>query len=192
MRLTGIPYDVHAPEPDVSTFRRVQIPEGARGTRETLQEMARLAAEAARDPYFVQEARGIVRGLPPRDQVAEADAILQWVKHGVDYRGDPYEMDWVQSPGWTLYVEGQADCDDGSTLICALDLAIGLGCVLRAARLDSAQPDEFSHVWSLAGVRDGGRALWLAQDFVPTPAVLGQEPPGPWIGEAMDFVVAMP
>ena len=195
--LQGIPNPVSAPRPNPATFRRVKIPKGSRGTTATLKIMADLAREAASDPYFIMEARGIVRGNGSKNYEQDARSIMDFVKTRIDYRPDPQAdgmVDWVQSPGWTLYVDGQGDCDDSSTLLAALDLAAGLGASFRAVRLNRADPSSFSHVYTMAGWRDSrtGRVVWAAQDTVPDP-VLGWEPPAEeQVGPPNDELVGWP
>lgn len=195
--LQGIPNPVSAPRPNPATFRRVKIPKGSRGTTATLKIMADLAREAASDPYFIMEARSIVRGNGSKNYEQDARSIMDYVKRSVDYRPDPIAdgmVDWVQSPGWTLWVDGQGDCDDTTTLVAGLNMAAGLGAMEKAVRLNPQDPSSFSHVYALAGFRDprSGQVVWLAQDTVPDP-VLGWEPgPEEQVGPPNTELVSWP
>jgi hypothetical protein len=194
VKIDGIPSPVSAPAPDRSTWRRVPIPPGVKGTKAELEIIAALAREAVTDPFFVEEARSIVRGVRGRDYQGEAAAILGYVREMTDYRHDPIgvdEVDRISSPGYLLFVDPQGDCDDMVALVCALNLGVGHGCMIRAVRLDPNRED-FSHVYALAGIPGPGGPTWLGQDAV-TSFPLGWEPPREdWVGESLDLVVAFP
>lgn len=192
--IPGIPRPVSGPVADPSTFRRIRIPTGSRGTTETLQVMADLIVEASQNLYFVQCVRGIIRSCASKDYRCEADAILQYVKQNVKYRQDPLLMEWVQSPGWTLFCEGQADCDDSSSLLAAMDLAAGHGAELVAVATERSNPSEYTHVFARVGLRTpGGGVEWLGQDAVPTPARLGWEVPrSMWVMAPNVLTIASP
>ena len=172
--LPGFARPVSGPVPNPDTFRRIKIAEGARGTTQTLEQMAELAVEASQDPYFVQFARGVVRECGGRDHVCEARAILEWAKREITYRHDPALMEYLQSPAWTAFVDGAGDCDDGSSLISAMALSVGLGTMFRAVALNKANPKEFTHVYPMIKIPGRG---WFAADFVPPTVQLGWEPP---------------
>lgn len=192
--IPGIPRPVSGPVADPSTFRRLQISTGARGTTETLRAMADLIVEASQDPYFVQFTRNIVRSCASKDYLCEADALLQYVKQNVTYRQDPLLMEWVQSPGWTMFVERQGDCDDSSSLLAAMDLAAGHGAELVAVATERSNPSEYTHVFTRVGLRTpGGGVEWLGQDAVPTPARLGWEVPrSMWVMAPNVLTIASP
>lgn len=196
VKIDGIPNPVSGIAPNPDTFRRVPVPAGSRGTPETMALMRELAIEAAGDPFFIQHARGVVRGLGSKNYEEALARILDYVKTRVDYLPDPIneqDIDWLQSPGWTLFVEGQGDCDDLSMLIAALDLGVGLGAAYRALPLNKADPTQESHVYPLGGIRTSEGVIWLAQDAVPSVAELGWEPPqSEWAGRPYDVVVAVP
>lgn len=89
-----------------------------------------------------------------------------------------------------------SQCNNVSTLIAALDLAVGAhGVKFRAVALNPDNPTEYSHVYPMVAVSDGkgGPHEWFAQDFVPTPARLGFEPPSRlWVLPPLDFVILSP
>lgn len=192
VKIDGIPMPVSGPQPNLSTFRRIEIPSGARGTTATLKKMAELTVEGSQDPYFVEEyARPLARGLASKDYVGEARNILRWVKDTIRYTQDPYSLEWLQSPGWTVCVEGMGDCDDMCSTIGCLALALGHGCTFRALKLDPNNPSEFSHVYCLINIRDDKLGpISLAADPVPEVAELGWEPPRSMWLDVNDLVVA--
>ncbi len=174
---------------------KLQIPLGARGTTATLERMAELAVEASQDGGFVQLARGIVRGCAPRAHECEGLAIYDHVLETVDYRNDPMFAEWVQSPGWTYLVEGQGDCDDQSSLIAALDLAVGRACRFGAYMLDreKAQAGEYSHVLCEMGIRTPtGKVKWLGQDTVAKQGFGWTPPESAWFGPPNYLAIAEP
>lgn len=187
-QIQGIARPVSGPAPNPETFKRVRISDGKRGTDETLAVMSDLAVEASQDPYFVAFARGVVRECGSRDHACEAEAILRWVKENVRYRSDALYMEYVSSPGWIAFVDGQEDCDGMATLIAAMALAVGLRAKFRAVALNRANPTEFTHVFPMIEVPGRG---WLAADAVPPRAVLGWEPPREmWVMPANDLLVS--
>lgn len=110
VKVAGIPRPTGRAPVNKDICYRIQIPRGARGTTATLEKMADMAVEASQDPGFVQIARGIVRGCPPRDHVCEGTTIMEHVHEVVPYLNDPAYAEYVQSPGWTYCVEGRGDC----------------------------------------------------------------------------------
>jgi len=189
VKINGIPSPISAPAPNPATWRRIPIASGSLGTSDTLRAMAGLAIEAVTDPWFVNEARSVVRGIPSKDYKQEADAMLQFAKEQVDYREDPIApglVNWIPSPGYLLGVDNQTNCAGLTVLLCALDLAIGKMCLERAVAVDPDFPGIYSHVFPVVYI--GG--VPYAQDAVPTPARLGWEPPeSEWTAPAMDYPV---
>lgn len=62
VRIAGIPNPVAAPTASARTWRRIPIRENEAGTGDTLRVMCGMAAEAATDPQFVEDARAIPEG----------------------------------------------------------------------------------------------------------------------------------
>lgn len=184
--IPGIPNAVSAPSPDSSTYRKIRIPTQAAGTWATLKAMGDLAVEGSQDAHFVAFVRGIIRDCGARDAKCIMSTIFDFVRENCPYRNDPTFMEFVQSPGWTLFVDGQADCDDQSTLIAAMALTTGAfsGVAFRATYLETA--DEASHVYSMVRPPNGD---WTAMDTVGFDSP-GQEPPQAlWKRKPLDFVV---
>lgn len=154
-----------------------EIPEGEAGTKATLEWMAKLAREAAKDPKFVQIARSIVRDLHSKDYQGEMARLLDYVKTHVRYVLDPHELEWVQTPMHTLCVEGQGDCDDGSTLLVGLALALGHGGAFVTYAADPRRPDDWSHVAAVLAFRKKGQVWCGVADFTQPESYLGWEPP---------------
>lgn len=93
-----------------SPSKVLTIPDGVKGTEDTIKEMRRLAREASVDPKFVQFCRSLVAGLPSKAYYDEAVRIFDFVKAHVRYVLDPRGSEYVQDPRWVLFVDGQGDC----------------------------------------------------------------------------------
>lgn len=193
VKIHGIPRPTGRAPVNPDVCRKIKIPTGARGTTETLEIMKELAIEGSQDPGFVQEARGLVRECGSRDTLCEAATILRCVHECVDYRNDPSFAEYIQSPGWTWFIEGAGDCDDASCLIATFDISVGRGARFVAFKLDRARPDEFSHVQCQVGIRGPRGVEWLGQDSIVQNPKLGWSPPAAEnIGPPNILVVAEP
>lgn len=173
---------------------KVRIPLGARGTTKTLEMMAEMAVEASQDPGFVQEGRAIVRECPARDYEAEGKAIYEQVERVLIYRNDPTYMEWLQSPGYSYFVEPGTDCDDQSMVCAGFDVSVGRGCRFGAYMLDQekARLGEYSHVLCEMGVRTPRGVVWLGQDTVARKGFGWTPPQSEWFGEPNFLVVSSP
>jgi hypothetical protein len=156
------------------------IPAGEGGTLATLERMRDLVLgeEGAHNAEVRFLAQRIVDGVGNKDYEGEARAIFQFMREHVRYTLDPRGLEWVQTPWFTLLVQGQGDCDDHSTAACALAAALGHGCAFRTVKGDPDRPDEWSHVYPVIGVRKNGKDLWLPVDSTEKHAEFGQDPPG--------------
>lgn len=198
VKIDGIPNPVSAPAASSRTWRRVKIPRGAMGTLETMKVMAQMALESATDPVFIDDARSVLRSCAGRDYRCYMAADLDYVRARVKYLEGPIGEDedgevpyqWLQSPGWTMYVSGQGLCADMATLEAGIGLAQGLGAMLRGVFLDRERPNEASHVYALLR---GKSTDWLAVDPVPPGSVVGFQPPESlWLRPPLDLVIAVP
>ncbi len=136
--------------------------------------MARLASEGGRNPRIRGVASKVVgRDLPGRAYNLEASRLLRWVQKNIRYTLDPRGMEWVQTPVETLRV-GTGDCDDATTLFCALALAMGHACGFRAIKIDASRPHEYSHIYAI--IRTASDGPWRAADASDRKFALGQVP----------------
>jgi len=152
------------------------MPPGSPGTEATLRRMTELAAKDARNWTFIRLVTKIVSKAPPRDQVAELAALLKFYKGYVRYIPDPLTalsgyVELVQAPLQTLYRKG-GDCDDGSTLMAASAMALGMRPKFVVIRSNQATPDEWSHVYC-AVLADGE---WRGVDTTVAESYVGWEP----------------
>lgn len=146
---------------------RGSLPPGRQGTAVTLEIMRRLAQQGAVDPMVRDTAVNVIReaGVPGGDFPGEVAALFNYVRDRIHYVRDPHNAELLQSPANTIRF-GYGDCDDKTTLLCALLLAIGnrARVVMRAIATGGR---EFSHVFPLVEV--GGRLLALDATYQGTP-----------------------
>lgn len=145
---------------------------GDAGIVKTIAFMRRLVAgpEGARHPQVRTLALAIVRDVASRDTAGERNAIFDWVKGNIKFRGERGET--LQSPYVTLKL-GAGDCDDFSTLLASLLESIGHTTAFKTVALKG---NEFSHVYLLA--RDRATGKWVPLDATVSYAGPGWEPPG--------------
>lgn len=148
-----------------------QIPNGVRGTRETIKEMARLVNAGKKKYKIICIATDIVRNVPERDKVGEVRAIFNWVKNNIRFTEDVYDVETISDPLYTIS-RGAGDCDDLSILMNSLCAAIGFDTKFKTIKANKKNPNQFSHVYSLIKVN----GKWIPAD--PSQNVsLGWEPP---------------
>lgn len=146
-----------------------ELPGGRDGVIRTLAELRESANEARLDPLIRELALSIVGGLAGRDYRGEARAVQVWVQEHIRYVRDPSGAELLQSPRVTLSKK-QGDCDDQTSLTCAL-----LGSIGHKLRMVAIgfRPNSWAHVYSEVLI-DG---KWLALETIK-PWDMGQLPPG--------------
>lgn len=149
---------------------------GPRGSIETVRHMRALVKESSVDPALMNAAIGIIHMVPAQDQLAEVDALFEYVRGSIRYVRDVAHVETLSDPRMTLQ-RMVGDCDDKSTLLAALFEAVGYP--TRFVLAGYASPDQFEHVYLQVLVNN----FWLDADatvFEP----LGYAPPHPqkiWI-----------
>lgn len=148
---------------------------GYSGTAKTIERMHRLVAEAKLDPT-VQNIATWIRLQVPQDRRGHgketADAIFQWVRRNGIFKPDPFQIEQITSllasakpvmdakragayKGPAIFT---GDCDTYSMWISALGGVLGFQYAFETVKVDSARPDEFSHVYA---------ALRVGNDWYP-------------------------
>jgi hypothetical protein len=148
------------------------IPKGYAGTRQTLEHIAALIRQGAKDFYVRQKAIDILiaRGVRPKDYLGEIRALFDWVQRNVRYTKDPYRVEVLHSARRLLELRA-GDCDDMTILLAAMLEAIGHPTRLVIVGPDPGQPKLFSHIYLEANLRD----RWIPLD--PTmPFAMGWAP----------------
>jgi transglutaminase-like putative cysteine protease len=138
------------------------LPPGDAGIRLTIARMMDLAQskEGAMNPQVRAWALAATASAPDRDDYAQAAAIFDAVHRGIRFRGEYDET--IQSPLTTLQLQA-GDCDDHAILLAALLRSIGIPARFETVATDASK--EFSHVFTVAGVRQNGRVVrWLPLD----------------------------
>lgn len=121
------------------------------------------------DPHLRNIAMAIIRNVPGKDYLGEANAIFEYVKRGIVYRRDPEGAEWISDPFVTLN-DKLGDCDDHAILVSALSKAVGLPA--RFVTVKTINPDVYNHVF--AGIFVNGK--WLAADTTEDKSYLGWHP----------------
>lgn len=111
---------------------------------------------------------------PPRDQACQAIAIAGWVQNHITYVMELPET--FQTPTTTV-AEGYGDCDDFTTLICALCESIGIETELVGLEWGPPRDRYFRHIFPRAIVAAGGRIYRVPLDATLTSVVDGQTDP---------------
>jgi transglutaminase-like putative cysteine protease len=165
---------VHLPAtPTVATIQG--LPDGPEAVPQTLRLMRNYARAAIRSPDQTvrNQALGIVQNVAARNYSGEVNALQQWVRDQIRYVQDPTDSDGgielVQTPEKTLEL-GQGDCDDKSTLLASLLIAIGHPARFVAVGFNG---DAFSHVL----VESKVGASWIPLETI-IPVQAGWYPPG--------------
>lgn len=115
---------------------------------ERIEKMISVIKSGTEKPSIRQLAASLVRGLPPRDDIAEIRAVFDYVKSQVRYTNDISKTEVFQDPELTVFDWKIADCDDYVILLASLLLNIGHQLQIRVV----AEQDEWSHVYLVANV----------------------------------------
>lgn len=106
----------------------------------------------------------------PKDPLAHALAIGEWVQQNITYVNETPEV--FQTPTHTV-ATGYGDCDDFTTLICALCESIGIETELVALEWGGA----FRHIFPRALIKRGGIVYRVPLDAtLPYPVRLQTDP----------------
>lgn len=140
----------------IGTVYRVQF-----GSQAEQVAYLRCMIEAYRGTQTIrQKAVDIVFGvyrLPSKALAAHAVALGDWVQKNIRYVNEGEET--FQTPIQTLRL-GYGDCDDHTTLICALVEAIGIPTQAVALGWNGG----YRHIFPRAAARVGGRLRWIPLD----------------------------
>lgn len=148
---------------------RAPLLNGDAGVSQTIDQMRALVDEALRDPSILRAAKDIVRGVPPFDDLSEAQALYNWVRANIRFTKDPVNKETLYPPSELLQIRA-GDCDDISMLLATLLMAIGYPARLMTV---AANGDEFSHVY-VEGQING---QWIPMDPARSDSQFGVAPP---------------
>lgn len=100
--------------------------------------------------------------VPPKEWMAELEAIYNWVNMNVHYLHSQYKINAMIAPEVTLK-NRTGDCDEISIVIGVLAQAAGHPVKLRAVTFDG---QTYTHVYPLVGIEVGGEDVWVPMDTV--------------------------
>ena len=125
-----------------------KIPEGYRGTLQTVEHISDLIRQGAKDFHVRQTAIDILlqREVKPKDYLGEIKALFEWVQRHVRYIKDPFRVEVLHSAKRLLELRA-GDCDDMAILLGAMLEAIGHPVRLVLTGSDPLRRDLFSHIY---------------------------------------------
>ena len=150
-----------------------RLPAHDRGTAATVRMMTEKAtgAEGAQHPQVRDFALQATANCRDRDDWQQAQALYRAVKNKIRFRGEFGET--VQTPVLTLKWQA-GDCDDFTTLLCALCQSIGIPSRIQTVALHGR---DFAHVFAVAGIRQRGQVVdWRALDATVPHTEAGWQP----------------
>lgn len=141
-----------------------RIPSGNEGIRATLRLMRSVVRQARKDTalrYFATR-MCVDAGIRQHDYLSELRTLHEFVRDNVRYIRDIRRVETIQTPRATLE-ELSGDCDDKTTLLCALLETIGFQTGFKAVGLNNQR---IGHVYPVVMYR--GRAI-AAEVIRPVP-----------------------
>lgn len=122
--------------------------------------------------------------IDPKDNVAEAKAIFEYVQAAIRYTSDPLGRDTFASPRLALKLKA-GDCDDYSAVICTLLLQVGIGCKLKV--IDTKDSPDWSHIYACAMLPRSAPTHLVPMDASVRKAAFGWEAPKESVDRARLF-----
>lgn len=161
-----------APTPQL-TSQHILYSDGVRGIEETIALMRQLVDQYKRCIKVRSAATAAVYLQPEKDDLHEVNAIFESVRDGIRYVRDVLGVETIHTPDKVLETQ-TGDCDDKSTLLCAMLESIGYQTrfVVAAYTL----PGHFEHVY--AQVFIPAVMQWVNADTTER-GDLGYAPPNP-------------
>lgn len=141
---------------------------GKAGVKQTLVYMRNWVREYRVSAEVRQRAINILRHVPSKNWMAEAEAIRKWVASNIRYTRDIAGVETLQTPIITLNVRA-GDCDDQATLVAAMLESVGFE--TRLVAIGSVE-GEYDHVYVEASVPGRG---WLSVETTE-PVQIGWQP----------------
>lgn len=133
---------MHMPPPTMAHL--MAIPDGKRGTLQTLKIMRQLTRQGKKSLAVRQLALSIVRRNNGKDWVGEVRNVQRWVKRNIRYVKDIRGVETVHTPEKMIEIR-QGDCDDQAILVASLLESIGHPTRFAAVGF---MPGSFSHVYA--------------------------------------------
>jgi hypothetical protein len=143
------------------------LPGGRETIPATMMEMWKKIADPDSQMAVYTTARHLVKNIPQKALMMEAQALFNFAQKNIRYTRDPYQIEALQTPAATLQLK-TGDCDDKTILLAALLLSIGIPVKLIVGGWTKGR---YSHVWLRAGIRN----CWVSMDATE-PHPMGWEP----------------
>lgn len=168
------PCHANPPGAASSFSRSIPLLDGRHGTEQTIDLIREVVDQALRDPFVIESAYAIVRhsGAAEHNDLAEVQAVFQWVLGNIRFFKDPPGHELVRNARWILQHRG-GDCDDiNAVLLPSLLGAIGYECRLVTVKADPTAPEEFTHIYAEVLVGD----QWIPVDRARQNPQFGKPP----------------
>ena len=141
---------------------------GVAGVKQTLNKMAQLVNQGKTTKEIREKAMVIVRGCNDFDYINEASCLHAWVRDRIRYVKDVRGVETLQTPLLTLNLRA-GDCDDQTTLFCALAEAIG-----HKTRMVAVSSNGFSFCHVYPEILIGSK--WIACECIHKNYNIGKRP----------------
>lgn len=159
------------PDPGGLSGRLVDIPNGAAGVFTTAAAMRQLINAYKTDIEIRTTAANLVFLTPEKNDLAEVEALFNFVRDNIRYLKDVYAVETLTTPDRTLQL-GYGDCDDQVVLLGSLLESIGYP--TKIVLTGYGDPGIFEHVYLQTLIQN----QWVDMD--PTEQIpLGFAPPDP-------------
>lgn len=165
------PTPVFGDAPGGLSGRLYSIPNGANGVFTTAQAMRQLINAYKTDVEIRATAANLVWITPEKDDLAEVEAIFNYIRDHIRYLKDVNLVETLTTPDRTLQL-GYGDCDDQVVLLGAMLESIGYP--TRIVLTGYSDPGVYEHVYLQGLIQNH----WIDMD--PTEQIpLGFSPPDP-------------
>jgi transglutaminase-like putative cysteine protease len=138
-----------------------RIPRGYAGTKKTVDYIAQLIREGAKDFCVRQRAIDILISMRvrPKDYLREIETLFEWVKNNVRYTRDIHHVELLHSARRMLELRA-GDCDDMTILLASMIKSIGHPVRLVLVGFNPRKKKLFSHIYLEALCK----GLWIPLD----------------------------
>ena len=138
-----------------------RIPRGYAGTKKTVDYIAQLIREGAKDFCVRQRAIDILirMRVRPKDYLGEIQTLFEWVKNNVRYTRDIHHVELLHSARRMLELRA-GDCDDMTILLASMIKSIGHPVRLVLVGFNPRKKKLFSHIYLEALCK----GLWIPLD----------------------------
>lgn len=125
-----------------------RIPKGYAGTRKTVELIAHLIREGAKDFCVRQTAIEILlrQGVPAKNYLGEIATLFEWVRQNVRYTRDIHRVELLHTARRMLELRA-GDCDDMTILLGAMLKSIGHPVRLVLAGFNPRKKELFTHIY---------------------------------------------